>query len=147
MKDGRRQTLAGMTLEQKLGQLMVSFLDDEADTSWQARGRSADCMAWRAGRVRETAERNADLQREAATPLLLCSDFETGSTVASGTPLPSAMETGATGDAEVARASGSVTAREVGAIGFRFMGSPELDINRPAIRSSRRAPSARSRTW
>ncbi len=102
MKGWAQRTFAGMTLEQKLGQLMVSFMDDEAD-----------------------------MQHEAAILLLLCSDCETGSTFAGGTTLPSPMAIGATGDAELARAAGSVTAREVGAIGFRFMGSPVVDINRP----------------
>ena len=51
MKGWAQKTLAGMTLEQKLGQLMVSFMDDEAD-----------------------------MQQEAAILLLLCSDCETGST-------------------------------------------------------------------
>ena len=42
------------------------------------------------------------------------------------------MAVGATGDEELAREAGRVTAREVGAIGFRFMGSPVVDINRPS---------------
>lgn len=132
MKGWAQKTFAGMTLEQKLGQLMVSFLDDEADIRELARAGALGGLYGVAGRtVRDMAESIADLQREAAIPLLLGSDFETGSIFAGGTPLPSAMAVGATGDAELARAAGRVTAREVGAIGFRFMGSPVVDINRP----------------
>ena len=132
MQGWAQRTFAGMTLEQKLGQLMVSFLDDETDIRELARAGALGGLYGVAGRtVRETAESIADLQREAAIPLLLCSDFETGSIFAGGTQLPSAMAVGATGDAELARGAGRVTAREVGAIGFRFMGSPVVDINRP----------------
>ena len=132
MKGWAQRTFAGMTLEQKLGQLMVSFLDDEADIRELARAGALGGLYGVAGRtVRETAESIANMQWEAAIPLLFCSDFETGSIFACGTPLPSAMAVGATGDAELARAAGRVTAREVGAIGFRFMGSPVVDINRP----------------
>lgn len=132
MKGWAQNTFAGMTLEQKLGQLMVSFLDDEADIRKLARAGALGGLYGVAGRtVRETAESIADLQREAAIPLLFCSDFETGSIFAGGTALPSAMAVGATGDAKLARTAGRVTAREVGAIGFRFMGSPVVDINRP----------------
>ena len=132
MKGWAQKTFASMTLEQKLGQLMVSFLDNEGDIRELARAGALGGLYSVAGRtVREAAEWVADIQQEAAIPLLLCSDFETGSTFAGGTPLPSPMAVGATGDAELARAAGSVTAREVGAIGFRFMGSPVVDINRP----------------
>ena len=133
MKGWAQKTFASMTLEQKLGQLMVSFLDDEGDIRDLARAGALGGLYSVAGRtVREAAEWVADIQQEAAIPLLLCSDFETGSTFAGGTPLPSPMAVGATGDAELAREAGRVTAREVGAIGFRFMGSPVVDINRPS---------------
>ena len=138
MKGWAQKTFASMTLEQKLGQLMVSFLDDEGDIRELARAGALGGLYSVAGRtVREAAEWVADIQQEAAIPLLLCSDFETGSTFAGGTPLPSPMAVGATGDAELAREAGRVTAREVGAIGFRFMGSPVVDINRRADRGGR----------
>ena len=128
-----QKTFEGLTLDQKLGQLMVSFLDDEEDTLGLARaGALGGLYSVAGGTVREAAEWVAGIQQEAAIPLLFCSDFETGSTLAGGTPLPSAMAIGATGDAELARAAGSVTAREVRAIGFRFMGSPVADINTPS---------------
>ena len=85
MKGWAQKTLAGMTLEQKLGQLMVSFLDHEADIRGLARAGALGGLYGVAGRtVRETTESIADLQREAAIPLLLCSDFETGSIFAGG---------------------------------------------------------------
>jgi beta-N-acetylhexosaminidase len=132
MKGWTQKTFAGMTLEQKLGQLMVSFLDDEGDIRGLARAGALGGLYSVAGRtVREAAEWVAGMQQEAATPLLLCADFETGSTFAGGTTLPSPMAIAATDDPELARAAGRVTAREIGAIGFRFMGSPVVDINRP----------------
>ena len=133
MKGWAQKTFASMTLEQKLGQLMVPFLDDDGGIRELARAGTLGGLYSVAGRtVREAAEWVADIQQEAAIPLLLCSDFETGSTFAGGTPLPSPMAVGATGDEELAREAGRVTAREVGAIGFRFMGSPVVDINRPS---------------
>ena len=69
MKGWAQKTLAGMTLEQKLGQLMVSFLDHEADIRGLARAGALGGLYGVAGRtVRETTESIADLQREAAIP-------------------------------------------------------------------------------
>jgi len=130
MRGRARETFERMSVEQKLGQLMVSYLDDEAGIRELARrGALGGLYSVRGNTVREVAAWVAELQREAAIPLLVCSDFERGNPFAGGTALPAAMAVGATGDPELARAAGRLTAREAKAMGFRFLGSPVADVN------------------
>ena len=132
MKGWAQKTLAGMTLEQKLGQLMVSFLDHEADIRGLARAGALGGLYGVAGRtVRETTESIADLQREAAIPFAALLGLRDRKHLRRRNAAAVADGGRRDGDAELARAAGRVTAREVGAIGFRFMGSPVVDINRP----------------
>ena len=130
MESWAQKTFASMSLEQKLGQLMVSYMDDEGDIYDLARkGALGGLYSIKGKTVREATEWTRDLQREAQIPLLICSDFESGSTFDGGTSLPSSLAIGAAGDPELARAAGRMTAREVKAIGYRLMGSPVCDIN------------------
>ena len=69
MKGWAQKTFASMTPEQKLGQLMVSFLDDEGDIRDLARAGALGGLYSVAGRtVREAAEWVADIQQEAGGP-------------------------------------------------------------------------------
>ncbi len=109
---------------------MVSYMDDEGDIRELARkGALGGLYSVGSTTVRGAAEWIRDLQKESQIPLLICSDFEYGNTFEGGTDLPSSLAIGATGDPELAREAGRMTAREVKAMGFRFMGSPVCDIN------------------
>ena len=130
MKNRAREIFEGMTLEQKLGQLIVSYHDNEDDIRGLARrGALGGLYSVPGDTVREAAAWVADLQKEAPIPLLICSDFERGNPFAGGTPLPPAMAVGATRDPDLAREAGRVTAREAKAMGYRLLGSPVADVN------------------
>ena len=130
MESWAQQTFENLSLEQKLGQLMISYMDDEGDIYDLARKGALGGLYSVGGKtVKEAAEWIRDLQKEAQIPLLVCSDFESGNTFDGGTSLPSSLAIGASGDPELARQAGRMTAREVKAIGFRLMGSPVCDIN------------------
>ena len=130
MKSWAQKTFRKLTLEQKLGQLMVSYMDDEGDIRELARkGAIGGLYSVGSRTVRGAAQWIRDLQKESEIPLLICSDFEYGNTFEGGTGLPSSLAIGATGEPELAREAGRMTAREVKAMGFRFIGSPVCDIN------------------
>ena len=130
MQNWAEKTFQDMTLDQKLGQLMVSYPDDERDIYELARsGALGGLYNVRSKTVRGSAEWIRDIQKEAGIPLLICSDFEYGNHLEGGTRLPSSLAIGATGDPELARAAGRMTAREVKAMGFHLIGGPVCDIN------------------
>ena len=130
MDSWAQKTFQRMTLEQKLGQLMISYMDDEGDICELARkGALGGLYSVGSKTVRGAAEWIRDLQKEAQIPLLICSDFEIGNSFDGGTGLLSSLAIGATGEPELAREAGRMTAREVRAMGFRFIGSPVCDIN------------------
>ena len=71
------------------------------------------------------------LQRHAALPLLTSQDMEWGAgmRIDRSTTFPPAMAVGATRDAELARRSGIVTAREARAMGVHQVYAPVADVN------------------
>jgi beta-N-acetylhexosaminidase len=89
------------------------------------------------GRVTQKAEPYAlasfvnRLQTLARIPLMVSADFERGASmrVNGTTPFPHAMAFGATGDPELARYEGEVTAREARAMGIQWVFYPVADVN------------------
>ena len=89
------------------------------------------------GRVTQKAEPYAlasfvnRLQALARVPLMVSADFERGASmrVNATTPFPHAMAFGATGDPELARYEGEVTAREARALGIQWVFYPVADVN------------------
>ena len=71
------------------------------------------------------------MQRLAGVPLLVGGDFERGASmrVSGTTVFPHAMAFGATGDPELSRYEGEVTAREARALGFHWIYYPVADVN------------------
>src|SRR5271155_5565774 len=82
-------------------------------------------------RVYETAVLTNQLQRAAAIPLLIGSDFERGTVmrVDEGTAFPHAMGVGAAGRPEDAYAMGRITAIEARAMGVQWVFAPVADVN------------------
>jgi beta-N-acetylhexosaminidase len=72
-----------------------------------------------------------ELQRLARIPLLVGADFESGTRmrIDEGTPFPSAMAIGATGDPELAYQAGRITALEARAAGVNWIFAPDADLN------------------
>ena len=71
------------------------------------------------------------MQRLAPVPLLVGGDFERGASmrVDATTVFPNAMAFGATGDPELSRFEGLVTAREARALGIHWVYFPVADVN------------------
>ncbi|HEX3742927.1 MAG TPA: glycoside hydrolase family 3 protein [Bryobacteraceae bacterium] len=71
------------------------------------------------------------MQRLARVPLLVSADFERGASMrmSGTTPFPPAMAFGATGDPELTRFEGAVTAREARALGVQWVFAPVADVN------------------
>lgn len=71
------------------------------------------------------------MQQQAKVPLLAAGDFERGDSmrVQSQTLFPHAMAFAATGDAELSRFEGAVTARQARALGLPWILAPVADVN------------------
>ncbi len=84
--------------------------------------------------IYETAILGDRMQENAAIPLLLSLDAETGIGMRfeDATNLPWAMAMAAAGDPELARRAGIVTGREAKALGIRHVYAPVFDVNNNA---------------
>ncbi|GAB4137687.1 MAG: glycoside hydrolase family 3 N-terminal domain-containing protein [Planctomycetota bacterium] len=131
--------LSSLTLEQKAGQLFVSWIlassvRDEAELGELER-RIAEVglggVIASLGTVEDAADLAARLQRSARIPLLLAGDFEGGVAFRfrGATDMGNQMLVGATGLVRLARAMGEVTAGEAKALGYHWVLAPVLDVN------------------
>jgi beta-N-acetylhexosaminidase len=132
--------LAGMTLEEKVGQMI----------GWQANGRffSRDSETIKellhliadkkigglvafAGEVYETAHLANFLQEKARIPILIAADFEWGAAMRiDGTTLfPPFMALGAADSEELTYEMGKITAVEGRAMGIHMAYAPVVDVN------------------
>ena len=144
-----QQTLQAMSLDEKLGQLIVvschgGFLPVESE-EFQRLARHVEqnhtgglIIATRAGalgiersQVYPTAALVNALQKRARIPLLVGADFERGTAMRlqEGTSFPQAMAVAATGRAEDAYAMGKITALEARAAGVPWIFAPVCDVN------------------
>ena len=145
------QTLAGLTLRQKVGQMTTAWvLGDYASTSdpsfievrdWVVKDEVGG-ITMSLGTPIEAAAKINDLQRLARIPMLVHSDLEPnlgrleGGIFApyayragSATVIPANMAIGATGDPELARQAGAITGREALAVGINVVFAPVVDVN------------------
>ena len=131
------ELLRSLTLEQKAGQLFVSW-----SLSRPSGDNHAQLLRWveevglggvilSLGDVGDAAALIPKLQAKAAVPLLLASDFEGGVwfRLQGATELGNQMLVGATGDARLAEGMGRVTGEEAKALGFHWVFAPVLDVN------------------
>jgi beta-glucosidase-like glycosyl hydrolase/CubicO group peptidase (beta-lactamase class C family) len=144
-----RHTLAGMTLEEKIGQLVMvacygGFLPVEGE-EFRRLARHVEenhagglIIATRAGalgiersQVYPTAALVNALQKRARVPLLVGGDFERGTAMRlqEGTSFPWAMAVAATGRSEDAYTMGKITALEARAAGAPWIFAPVCDVN------------------
>lgn len=145
------QTLAGMTLRQKVGQMTSAWvLGDYTSTSdpsfvevrdWVVNDEVGG-ITMSLGTPIEVAAKINDLQRLARVPMLVHSDLEPnlgrleGGIFApytygagSATVFPANMAIGATGDTALARRAGEITGREAMAVGINVVFAPTVDVN------------------
>ncbi len=142
-------TLRGMTLEEKIGQLLFTTYHG----SLLATDRAAyaqlqhDIKELHVGglinvtvgsplgivksQAYPTAVLSNQLQRMAKLPLLIGADFERGTAMRldEGTSFPMAMAVAAAGRAQDAYTMGKVTALEARAVGIHWVYAPDADVN------------------
>ncbi|MFN3597218.1 MAG: glycoside hydrolase family 3 N-terminal domain-containing protein [Rubricoccaceae bacterium] len=138
--DWAEQTLARLTLEQKVGQLFVTHAEGTP------RGLSADEMrrltdlvenfhlggvVFFAGTSARQAELTRRLQARAAIPLLVSMDMETGPgmRLTDVPAFPSQMALGAARDPELAYLMGRAVAQQARAVGVHVNYAPVADVN------------------
>ncbi len=144
-----QQTLAKMTLDEKLGQMVMVYYwgrftstedSDFHDLLREVKENHIGGLILQAQRtptgversqVYPTAALSNELQRAAKVPLLVAADFENGTAMrlADGTSLPSAMAVAATGDPHDAFTMGKITAIEARAAGLNWIFAPVADVN------------------
>lgn len=144
-----KSTLRKMTLEEKVGQMImvwahVQFLNVESPEFQQMRdevrtyhvgGFGATIAAEGGAQIKsqpmEAAVLTNELQKESKYPLVFAADFERGLSMrlAGATDFPAAMAFGATGDKDLAREFGRISAQESRAIGVQWNWFPVADVN------------------
>jgi beta-glucosidase-like glycosyl hydrolase/CubicO group peptidase (beta-lactamase class C family) len=134
------QVLAGMSLEEKVGQMILGRSDgrflNENDPDFKGlveavqSGRIGGVVFFQGDPFGTAAIANR-LQDEAPLPLLMASDYEWGAAfrVEGATRFPSAMAVAAGGDEEDAAFQAEVTAREARAMGIHLLLAPVVDLN------------------
>ena len=134
------ETLAGLSLEQKVGQMIyprsdgvfVNASDPEARTLIEAaRSRRIGGVVFFKGEPYETAAIVNRLQQASKLPLLMASDYEWGTAmrVGGGTRFPRAMAMGAGARLVDMEFQAEVTAREARAYGIHLLLNPVLDLS------------------
>lgn len=133
------QLLQSLTLEEKAGQLFVSWTlassVHDADKLLQLQRWVTDVglggVIVSLGTVQDAAELLPKLQAAAKLPLLMAGDFEGGVAfrLQGATDMGNQMLVGATGLPRLAQAMGEVTGREAKALGFHWVFAPVLDVN------------------
>ncbi|MFL6215353.1 MAG: glycoside hydrolase family 3 N-terminal domain-containing protein [Blastocatellia bacterium] len=141
-------TLAAMSLDEKVGQLIIPatvglWLTDSSETYQEIR---RDITEFHVGGYHLLGDVNGlhepagvalmlnHLQEMAKVPLWITADFEggVGYRYTGATRLPRAMAMGATGDPELAAQAGRITAEEARALGFHVNFYPVVDVNNNA---------------
>jgi len=141
-------TLSSMTLDEKIGQLIIPatigmFLTQDSDAFRQAK---RDITEFHVGGYHMLGEENKlhepagaalfinHLQEMSKIPLWITADFEggVGLRFIGATRLPRAMAIGATGNAEMAYQAGRIAAEEARALGVQVNFYPVVDVNNNA---------------
>jgi beta-N-acetylhexosaminidase len=131
---------AGLTLDQKVGQLFVYPANgrffNEASAEYlallrQVRENGVGGILWFAADVGETSRLTRRLQAAARIPLLVAADLEAGVGMRfqDTTYWPWPMAVAATGDPSLAERQGRVVAAEARAIGLNQIYAPVADVN------------------
>lgn len=129
-----KSTLAGMNLEEKIGQLFcpMGFSSDPKVLGHVVNERHVGGMMYRTGAKKEIHATYGAIQRMAKIPLLLAANTEAGGAglCAEGTSFGRPMAVAATNDPENARRMGYVSCAEGAAAGLNWSFAPIVDIDR-----------------
>jgi len=144
--------IASMTLQQKVGQMVMPFVlgtyapkgtaEHERLREWVEEYQVGG-FVMSVGSPTGVALKLNDLQSHSRLPLMIAADFETGAgfrlagilhastniSLGGATNFPTLMALGATGDAGLAYEMGRITAEEARAVGVHVAFAPVLDVN------------------
>ena len=130
-------TLASMTLEEKLGQLFVLLKPvpgaDEEKIGALMETAKPGGMRWQGGDAETVRKQNRFFQQYSRIPVLIagnCDDGGNGVLPKEGTFVATAAEAGAEEGTETAYRIGYVAGREAAAIGVNWMFNPVADVYR-----------------
>jgi beta-N-acetylhexosaminidase len=146
------KTLAGLTLERKIGQMICPDIaagyiaaDDPRLAQWKrnARELGVGMMVLYGGTPRDVAHLLNSLQKEAALPLLMAADFEggPGQQVAGASEFPANMAFSAAGSEDLMYRAAKAGAEEGRAMGIHLTYTPVVDVS---MRPENPAESVRS---
>ena len=146
------RTLAGLTLERKVGQMICPDIaagyiaaDDPRLAQWKrnARELGVGMMVLYGGTPRDVAHLLNTLQKEAGLPLLMAADFEggPGQQVAGASEFPANMAFAAAASEDLMVRAGRVGAEEGRAMGIHLTYTPVVDVS---MRPDNPAESVRS---
>lgn len=136
-------TVKGMTLEEKIGQMITvdiptwnnkSFTKINNDITQFIKDTGVGGVTLFGDNFKSTEQAlklTTDLQKASEIPLMISTDQEGGSVVRlnTGTSLPGNMALGAIGDEKDARAAGNIIGSELSALGINTVFAPSLDVN------------------
>lgn len=127
-------TIAGMTLEEKLGQLFVLLktkpgVNEEAIKAGLAQSHQGG-LRWQGGDKNTVYLQNTTYQKHSKLPLFVAANCDEGGTgaVPEGTFVATAAECGAGAGTENAYHVGLVAGREASALGCNWMFNPVVDV-------------------
>ena len=135
-----RKTIAKMTLEEKVGQMLClgfygDFINDTSETwikykHWVEELKIGGLAIYR-GDVYETAHMMNSLQASSDIPLLIAANLERGlgNQMEGATLFPPIMSIGATGSEKLSYQMGRITALEARAVGIHMAYFPVVDVN------------------
>lgn len=126
--------IAGMTLEEKLGQLMVLLKAEPGVNEGRIQGMLAQShmggLRWQGGNKEQVWEQNTLFQKNSKLPLLVAANCDDGGSgvAPEGTFVATAAECGAGQGTENAYHLGLVSGREASALGCNWMFNPVVDV-------------------
>ena len=126
------ETFAGMTQEEKLGQIFIQLArpDDRIWLDERILQKKVGGILFRAGQSTRIREAVQYMQERTKIPLLCCANLEEGGIglLKDGTCFSKQMGVAATGNPDFAYKSGKVSASEAGAVGCRMNFGPVVDM-------------------
>lgn len=127
-------TIAGMTKEEKIGQLFVNMGSDRSEEYLKdvLERYKIGAVRYNPGTAEEVHEQNRILQENSKIPLLIAANTEAGGNGActDGTEIGLEVKIGATNDPKYAYKMGRVSGIEAAALGCNWSFAPITDINR-----------------
>ncbi|WP_314587295.1 glycoside hydrolase family 3 N-terminal domain-containing protein [Paenibacillus terrigena] len=127
-----RQTLEGLTLEEKVGQLFCPVgMGDNDQLIQMVKALQPGGLMYRPGPAAEIRAAHEAMQKSSKIPMLLAANLENGGdgVAAEGTYFGKQLQVAATNDPEMAYKLGTVACREGNAVGLNWSFGPIVDIN------------------